>query len=382
MANKKAAKKKRKGTAARRAAHSLAALEDEEVNPLDVLLDPNNPRLPAMDRGSDQSRLLEIMITRFKVEEVAESIIAEGYVALDPVLVWKEGGNTYVREGNRRIAAVQLLLDPSKAPPRQKEAWDQRSRDAAPVADTFRKIGVKVVPDPATADVLAYIGFRHVSGNLQWPPFEKAEHIARLIEETRLSYRDAARRIGSRADAVERHYVAYRLIEQAKRQGLEGTDKIQFGTLMRALNSGGVRRFLGVEYPGDARQSKKPVSANKVKHLGEFVRWTFGTEESAPVLEDSRQLTDWGRILESASALSYMRNTAQPRFSRAFYKCGAEGPSVEEAMATAADRMEEALPHVREHKGDKGLEREVGRCANMMSQILDYFPNVQDEYFG
>src|SRR6266850_336576 len=90
--------------------------ERRRINPLDVNLDPHNPRLSSEEEGSDQPKLLGILIERFKVEEVAESIIAAGYLPFDPLIGLEESGPVTILEGNRRIAAIKLLLEPDKAP--------------------------------------------------------------------------------------------------------------------------------------------------------------------------------------------------------------------------------------------------------------------------
>src|ERR1051325_9176599 len=83
----------------------------EKHNPLQLKLDPQNPRLSSAEEGSDQPKLIEIMIERFKIEEIAESIIAAGYLPFDPLIGLKENYSVTILEGNRRIAAIQLLLE-------------------------------------------------------------------------------------------------------------------------------------------------------------------------------------------------------------------------------------------------------------------------------
>ena len=48
----------------------------QEVNPLEVELDPANPRLDRDDRGSSQADLRETLIRKFKLDELGESIVA------------------------------------------------------------------------------------------------------------------------------------------------------------------------------------------------------------------------------------------------------------------------------------------------------------------
>jgi len=88
---------------------------EEEADPLSLELDPRNPRLALAEEGSSQARLLEIMLDRFKVEELAESILSSGYNTFDPLVGWKDGATIKILEGNRRVAAIKCLLDPELA---------------------------------------------------------------------------------------------------------------------------------------------------------------------------------------------------------------------------------------------------------------------------
>src|SRR5437588_5813091 len=97
----------------------------EQHSPLSILLDPHNPRLSQAEEGQSQPSLLQTMLTRFKLEELAESIVATGYVPFDPLIAFRDGSDIYILEGNRRIAALKLLLDPSLAPDKSRARWQQ-----------------------------------------------------------------------------------------------------------------------------------------------------------------------------------------------------------------------------------------------------------------
>jgi hypothetical protein len=47
-----------------------------------------------------------------------KSIAEDGFIPLDPIVVWKNEENQkyYVAEGNRRVIALKLLRNPEKAP--------------------------------------------------------------------------------------------------------------------------------------------------------------------------------------------------------------------------------------------------------------------------
>jgi len=356
----------------------------EEPVPIKLLdLDPNNPRLSADEEGLSQDALLQIMVERFKIDDLAESIIAAGFRNFDPIVGWREGDRVVVREGNRRVATVKLLVDPSRAAPKYRAKWtDLAARLPADVLPTLDNLLVRVYANRDDPDVTAYIGFRHVTGVLTWPALEKAEFIARLVEKEKWPYDQIAERLGSYARHVERHYVAYRIVQLATEERVAGSRQLRnaFGVLLRALQASGVSQFLGVEYPGDPAASSRPVPADRMADLADFVAWTFGTDDKPRLLPDSRRLTDWGQILQSAEAVSYLRRTASPTFERAFFKSGGQAKSVADALFTAADRLEESVPLVSEMTSNGDVTEAIGQVARFLAQILKHFPAVGAKY--
>ena len=357
----------------------------EPISPLELKLDPKNPRLTVQEEGSTQDELLRIMIEKFKVAEIAESIIAAGFLPFDPLIGWRHDGRVTILEGNRRVAAMKLLLDPALAPDRHQDRWREMSgRLPTEHRAQIEAVPVTVFSGRDEANIVAYIGYRHVTGVLRWPALEKASYIAYLVEDLKWDYRKVAEQLGSRPSSVERHYVAHHIVEQATDNGIPGTENMRsaFGVLLRALQARDVADFLGVEYPGDPKKSRAPVPKQNLENLRYFVAWTFGTEDSPRVLIESRFLTKWGRILQSTPAVSYMKRTERPDFDRAWLKSGGQSQSLAEALLTAADRLEESVPLVPMHKGDEEVRSAFEECARFFAQIIPNFRSVWQEVLG
>src|SRR4026208_207093 len=92
-----------------------------DIEPTALKLDPENPRLMPSERGGTQDELRRVLLSRFKLEELGESIVAAGFVNLDPIICYRDGDEIVVREGNRRVAALQLLLQPDLAPSKYRD---------------------------------------------------------------------------------------------------------------------------------------------------------------------------------------------------------------------------------------------------------------------
>src|SRR5437879_7334122 len=113
----------------------VAGLGEPRMVPLkSLLLDAQNPRLPASMQGEDQETLAVTMEMGFEAFAVAESIALNGYFNSEPLIVIKapDGGDKWiVVEGNRRLAALLGLVRPelrSEFP--DPEKWDALAQRA------------------------------------------------------------------------------------------------------------------------------------------------------------------------------------------------------------------------------------------------------------
>lgn len=276
-----------------------------------------------------------------------------------------------------------MLLDPDLAPKRHQDTWKELAGQLTPAGcKSISSVDVTVYPSRTGVDVSAYVGFRHVTSVLKWPALEKAAYIARLIDEQGWSYADVADKLGSYPKHVEKHYVAYRIVQQAKAQEVEGSDNLEnaFGVLQRALQAGGIADFIGIEYPGDPGKSKQPVPRAKVEDFRDFVAWTFGTDELERIPRDSRDLTKWGKILSEKNSLRYLRTASRPTLQRAWSKSGGELDSLADTLYEAASRLEESVPLVKAHASDGDVADAVGECTRFLSQILEHFPATANEH--
>lgn len=357
--------------------------DSEPQDPLSLLLDPHNPRLLGSEEGASQSRLLEVMIARFKAEELAESIVASGFLKFDPMLGVRDDGALVVIEGNRRLGAIQMLLEPGRAPERRRDTWVALSARLRPeVRESIRQIPIHILPSRSDATLNAYLGFRHVSGVLQWPSAEKARFISKMVDDFGWDFGQLAERFGTTKRDVERHYLGIRIVQQAQGAEVPGTADMEesFGVLLRALQTRGIAAFLGVRYT-DQPARQNPVPRAKLADLKDFVQWTFGVSASdlPPVLQESRDLTRWGRILQSRPALDYLRREDNPDFEKAWYRAGGESESLVEALSKAAYRLQDSVPVVSAHQDDSDVEFEVRECARYLYQILQHFPNLLDQ---
>jgi hypothetical protein len=351
----------------------------------DLFLDPKNPRLGRhnVERGLSQDEVLGLM-KDWALEELAVSFLESGYWPQEALICVKEPIKRkpalVVVEGNRRLAALKMI---------------QRARDGEETAPKWRELirgyqdeafsrleSIPYILRPSRESVRSFLGFRHVTGIKEWNPAEKAEFIAHLIENDGLTYEQVRKRIGSKLPVVRQHYVSYRLLLQMEEEA-EGIDveKVEerFSVLYLSLRTKGVQKYLHIEIEGDPETATKPVPPDRLEQLANFARWLFGTEKQDPIIADSRQVDDFGKILESDPAVEYLERNETPLFAVARRMAGVAESDVSEHVERAADEAEEALRAAHQHKTSKRLQQAVRRLGSDALQLVDLFPTVKQE---
>ena len=188
----------------------------ERVTVDNLCLDPKNPRLVEHLEGAEptQEGLLRVLWEFMAVDELAMSIAASGYFDYEPLFITDEGDKAVVIEGNRRLAAVKLLLDKTLREelratdlPRIHPAAAKKLREL-PVIRTSRK------------EAWQYLGFKHVNGPARWNSYAKAQYIAQVRNNFDASLKMIAKQIGDKHGTVQRLYRALMVVEQAERAGV------------------------------------------------------------------------------------------------------------------------------------------------------------------
>src|SRR6266853_2356705 len=93
------------------------------VKVADLHFDHLNPRLAeyGITSGTSDEDLLKILWEAMDVRELVQSISATGYFPHEPIIVAKESNQYVVIEGNRRLAAVKVLIAPNLA---KENGWE------------------------------------------------------------------------------------------------------------------------------------------------------------------------------------------------------------------------------------------------------------------
>lgn len=222
-----------------------------------LLLDHHNPRIP--DSGSDltQRELIADLVENDKVLELAKSIVDNGYYPVEALIIVQEGGKEYVVEGNRRLAALKLLISPEVAP----ENWERRFRALANRIDPKSIRKVKVVRAPSREAAAPVIMSKHTRSQVEsWSPLMQAKFYRNLVKRG-LTVDDIAEQYGLQpseiTDALQRNTMysiacALDLPEDVAKK-VQNQRQFPVTTLERLYRTPQVKQFLGIEFDENKR---------------------------------------------------------------------------------------------------------------------------------
>lgn len=347
-----------------------------EYAPLEAFaLDPLNPRLGRIVHGQnlDQDQIYEKM-KDWSLEELATSFLESGFWPHEAVLCIEEEVSGTKRlvvvEGNRRIAALQRL-DRAYNGVETNKKWQELIQGTNRPDLLFKD--VPFILYGSRTDVDAFLGFRHVTGIKEWAPPEKAQFIAKLIDQGKMSYREVMRKIGSKTDTVTRNYVSYCVLKQMEEiDGVEvGVVADRFSVLFLSLRSKSTQTFLGIQekFGVTPDKVKPPIDEAHIPNLIEYSKWLFGDAETPPVVQDSRQVDKFARVLASAEGLEYLRSVRRPSLEKAFVIAGGDQEEIYELISTAAYNIQEALSSIHLYKTDERLRTIAKRLVANSDQI-------------
>lgn len=153
--------------------------KEKQLLVTNILLDPLNPRIPPTDEQLDQNSLIAELVNHDKVYELARNIANNGYYPAESIIVAKENNKTIVIEGNRRMAALKLLVAPEAAP----ADLIPKFRALSNKTDINKIKTVKVVFAPNRQAVAPLLMSKHTKPQVEsWKPLMKGRFYHGLLQ--------------------------------------------------------------------------------------------------------------------------------------------------------------------------------------------------------
>lgn len=359
-------------TAPRKIEPMSQAKKKIDLLPTDGLhFDSKNPRLAeyGIDDGLTEEEILDILWEAMDVQELVQSISASGFFEHEALIVAEEDGRHVVIEGNRRLAAVKVLLHPSIA---SEKNW------SVPTISGSLREQLKELPAIISTreESWRYLGFKHVNGPAKWGSYAKAMYIAEVHRSYGISLADIAHQIGDRHRTVQRLFRGLMVLEQAEREKVFNREDrynrhFSFSHLYTGLDYDGIAVFLDIA--SKESESVNPVPPEKIEALGELCRWMYGSrkEKSEPVIvsqnPDLRQLS---AVVANREAVAAMR--AGTPLKKAF-EIGRD-PAVifEESLLSAKRELSTARAYLTAgYDNSEALLKMAGTLAEMADDLYE-----------
>lgn len=283
-----------------------------------LALDRSNPRLVTMEGSPDDVRIISQLYKAGELAELLQSIAANGYLDIEPLIVLKGDDQLIVLEGNRRLAAIRLFREPCLV---SELAQRQRLRIKLPTIstkhrETLEEISVYRVETRNEAN--AYIGFKHINGAAKWDSYAKARFAASWYRNEQITLEEVALRIGDRHDTVKRMVNAIYVLEQADNQDIfhlsdRNVARINFSHLYTALSRSEFMDFLGLGSSwSNYNPQPNPIPEDKLFELREVLIWLYGLkseERKSIIISQNPDIKNLGEVLLSSEGLETLRAT-------------------------------------------------------------------------
>lgn len=212
----------------------------------DLLLDPENIRLDVAHK--DQDSIIVDLFTNEDTFAILESIIESGFFPDEVPVVIKKGNKFVILEGNRRVAALQAMIAPSRVP-----QYEERIRDVTKNIVTIEKIFIVVAPTRESA--LKFLANKHTRRSRRpWKTLRQAYFYyaqyegGKNVEQLRREYP------GVDIPRFIKMYEMHRIAKSLHYDNLEVTRKVadekkfEISTLERIYNDLNVRKKLGLSF--------------------------------------------------------------------------------------------------------------------------------------
>ncbi len=327
----------------------------------DLHFDPRNPRFGASaGRLRQESDVLDYIVDKFGVDDVLSSIAVNGYFSSEPILVLEERGKKIVAEGNRRLAACLILAgDPRAAGQERRQDHFQRMHQKYG-SKRFQPLPAVIFKSEAEkAELIPYLGVRHIAGAQQWDSFAKAAWVADAVNNRGVKLEDVIRMIGDDTNLSVRMLHGFYVVEQLREngrfvpeqshhRGQKSNPDFPFSWVYTALGFKPVREW--VQLPDDPREF--PLDATGEDRAAELFLWMFGQKKNPPAIEESRELKDFAKAVRSPDMLRLLRSGETMK--EVVRKVRAPGEQISEALTDAQNALGSAIKIIAE-----GIDSEV-----------------------
>ena len=238
------------------------------------------------------------------------SIAKNGFIGLDPIIIWQnnEAGFT-VAEGNRRVMALKLLLNPANSPINIRETVTNLSESIN--KDEIEKINVFLAP--SFEDAIWYVTKRHTSTNnglVSWDRAQQHRFIVNIYNQYHHDPNELEKLTGFDQSTIKGAIYANHIIElkkdekvtchltsDEKNEVLYGT-KIKISTLERWFNHSEVKKAWYINFDDYKFKINGDINSFYIAYA-HLLKLMINKNESLGFIVNTRTVDDYlQKILE------------------------------------------------------------------------------------
>jgi ParB-like nuclease domain len=339
--------------------------------------DLHNPRLIEDGiKNPTEGQIIRALADTADLSEIVQSIAANGYIDIEPLVAQRVNGKWRVLEGNRRLAAIRILQKPELAKGTGIQLPERLSKE---VRDSLKEVTVYAVADPDQAR--DFIGFKHINGPHKWDAYAKGRFAAnwyRKEKENGITVEQIAQRLGDRHDTVVRLVNGIFVLDQAQEEKVYDLQdrypgrRFAFSHLYTALTRPGYREFLGLpDEWRDADPQPNPVPDDKLNNLKRVMIWLYGSkaDDIEPIIvSQNPHIKHLGAVLQNSRARSIlmMRNDLREAYAQVETK----SERFEKSLINAKQEAENAMAQITGYDPADTTLLEMGEELNKTSDLL------------
>ena len=349
-------------------------MDSEEIKMMrvsDLAFDLGNPRLVEFELNADttEDEVIQILWDAMDVREVMMSIAANGFFRHEPLIVSKENSKNVVIEGNRRLAAVKMLLNP--------EIFESYVTYPITITTEEKKALTELPTVIGTRqETWRYLGFKHVNGPAKWSSYAKSQYVADVHRKYDVSLEDIAKQIGDTHKTVQRLYRGLMVIEQAERMKVFNREDrwfkgFYFSHLYTGIGYAGISDYIGLRPETD--EQKEPVPVEKRQELRDLFLWMYGSkrENIPPVIQKQNpHLRQLEAVVANREAVAALQDGLN--LDIAFETSQPSSNIFENSLLAAKRDLEKARALLSTgYDGSEELLRTAGTVANLADDLYD-----------
>lgn len=279
-----------------------------KISVASLRLDYENPRLTQLGSKPSQTEIIEYLVKNEKILDLAKSITQKSYFLNEQPIVAKENNKFVVLEGNRRVAACKILLDPNIIKNNLVRSQVKKLVKNFDL-EIIRKLEVYISPDRASTDQM--IVNRHTGGSVveRWDKTKQDKFIfnrfndGESVEELAIKFTPLTKA------EIKKSLKRYNAFNEIKKLELEDKyekvlleeTKFSMTNVERVYESKFGRNFLGIDFDEDNGKIIKLLPKNEfIKRLSYVVKEVIdGNINSRKLNTEDQKQKYFDSLLES-----------------------------------------------------------------------------------